>query len=275
MTRLVAGRGGRVTLSPHTAPSPPDTAAPDPEDNTDGRPSNSRPHSLVDKTVADTPRRGFADSAAGRWLARLLIALVAGLVRLLHTTCRVRVVDPGGYLSHTDPPAVVLALWHNRLVFAPLFFPRRYRRRFLSLASLSADGGYAAQFMGHFLGGMIRGSSSRGGTEALRQMKRELDKGWTIALTVDGPRGPRYAVHPGAVLLAEMTGAPVVPFAWNARRKWQLKSWDRTQIPKPFARINFVVGTPIQVARRMSADERQAACENLRRQMLELTEDFD
>ena len=201
------------------------------------------------------------------------MALIAGAVRLLHATYRVRVVDPSGFLARADRPAAVLAIWHNRLIFAPLFFPRPFLRKVKALASLSRDGAYAAQFMAHFLGGMVRGSSSRGGTEALRAMKRELSAGWMIALTVDGPRGPRYRVHVGAILLAEMTGVPIVPVVTNARRRWELRGWDRTQIPKPFARVELVIGEPLEIRGRLTPEERDQACETLRQRLEALTRD--
>ena len=109
------------------------------------------------------------------------------------------------------------------------------------------DGEWIARIVSRFGYGTARGSTSRGGARALRQLVRAARLAPT-AFTVDGPRGPAGVVQPGAVWLARATGQPVVPFHAEAARHWTLRSWDRTQIPKPFTRVVMAVGAPLIVA---------------------------
>ena len=108
-----------------------------------------------------------------------------------------------------------------------------------------------------------RGSSSRGGLKALLQLKRELAAGRPAGFTLDGPRGPARVAQPGAVWLAKATGHPVLPFHLEASRHWTLGSWDRTQIPKPFATVSIAMGVPFDVA----ADADEAAVEAARQDL--------
>lgn len=101
----------------------------------------------------------------------------------------------------------------------------------------------------------VRGSSSKGGQEALKGMVRFMKEGKRCAITPDGPRGPRREVKKGVVDLARLTGCPVVPFAFEAQHCWRLRSWDRFIIPKPFSRAVFIYGEPIQVPRKGGDDE--------------------
>ena len=95
--------------------------------------------------------------------------------------------------------------------------------------------------------GTARGSTSRGARRALRQLTRDMAAGRPAAFTLDGPRGPAGVAQPGAVWLAKVTGNPVLPFHIETDRHWTLRSWDRTQIPKPFATAAIVLGEPIEV----------------------------
>ncbi len=111
--------------------------------------------------------------------------------------------------------------------------------------------------------GTARGSTSRGARRALLQLKRELAEGKTVGFALDGPRGPARVAQPGAVWLAKATGNPVVPFHLEADRYWTLRSWDRTQIPKPFGTVSVVVGEPFEVASDASDADLEAACRTL------------
>jgi len=93
----------------------------------------------------------------------------------------------------------------------------------------------------------VRGSSSRRGARALRELTQELHRGTIVVLTLDGPRGPRYEPHPGAVALAASCDVPLVPISVNSHRRGELPSWDRTQLPLPFSRIELVVGAPLRL----------------------------
>ena len=144
----------------------------------------------------------------------------------------------------------IMAFWHGRVLTATYFFRRR---GIVVMISENFDGEWIARIIEQFGFHTSRGSSSRGGQRALLQLKREMEKGRPSGFAVDGPRGPAGRAQPGAVWLAKLTGNPVVPFHMEASSFWRLKSWDRTQIPKPFATIALTVGKPIHVPR--EADE--------------------
>ena len=110
-------------------------------------------------------------------------------------------------------------------------------------------------------------------TSAHNNTGRYLNDDMSIVITPDGPRGPRYKVQPGAVLLAEATGVPVIPYSVNAPHRWDLKGWDRTQIPKPFSRVEVVIGHPLHVPPKLSPEGRAAACEQLLEAMMAITRD--
>ena len=142
----------------------------------------------------------------------------------------------------------------------------------MTRVSRSRDGNYGAALFRHVGLKPVRGSSSQGGMRALRALLRELEDGNAAAVTLDGPRGPRYEVQPGVVLLARKSGVPIVPVSLNAPHRWQLRSWDQTQIPKPFSRVELRVGAPVH----FPADgkvELADAKRRLRRAMLEITRD--
>ena len=138
----------------------------------------------------------------------------------------------------------VMAFWHGRILTATYFFRRR---GIVVITSENFDGEWIAGIIERFGYGTARGSSSRGGRRALLQLRRDMAAGHPAGFTVDGPRGPARVAQPGAVWLAKATGNPVLPFHLEADRYWELGSWDRTQIPKPFATVRLVVGEPLEV----------------------------
>ncbi|MDO8679461.1 MAG: lysophospholipid acyltransferase family protein [Acidobacteriota bacterium] len=144
----------------------------------------------------------------------------------------------------------ILALWHGRILAATPYFQRR---GIVAMASENFDGEWIARLLQKFGYGAARGSTSRGGAMALRQLVRQV-KAHGVAFTLDGPRGPAEVAQPGAVWLAKATGNPLLPFHSEAASSWTLKSWDRTQIPKPFTTVAMAIGKPIYVPR--DADDR-------------------
>ena len=117
--------------------------------------------------------------------------------------------------------------------------------------------------MAHFQIKSVRGSSSRRGSAALREMAAVLAAGGDIGISPDGPRGPKYQLHPGAIKLAQLTGAPIMPLHVAYSRYWELKSWDAFRIPKPFARVSVVVGEPFAVPRDLDQEAFEAMRVNL------------
>ena len=138
----------------------------------------------------------------------------------------------------------IMAFFHGRVLTATYFFRDR---GIVVMISENFDGEWIARIIEQFVCRTSRGSSSRGGQRALLQLKHEMERGRPAGFAVDGPRGPARRAQPGAVWLAKLTGNPVVPFHMEASSYWSLKSWDRTQIPKPFSTVALMVGTPIDV----------------------------
>lgn len=165
---------------------------------------------------------------------------------VMHTT-RWEVENDAAYRRHTEHGRpVIFIVWHGRLL--PLGFLHR-RQRISCLASRSADGEYIARLLQHWGLGVVRGSSSRGGDTAFREMIRAIRAGNSVAITPDGPRGPREQLKPGVLQLAQLTGAPLVPLAAAATRAWWFESWDRFLVPQPFARVHAAYADPIFVPR--------------------------
>ena len=170
-------------------------------------------------------------------------------------------------LQHYDEIVVsghqpIMAFWHGRILPATVYFKRR---GIVVITSENFDGEWIAGIIERFGYGTARGSTSRGGARALVQMKHEMDVGKPTGFTIDGPRGPARVAQPGAVWLSKATGNPVLPFHLEANRHWTMNSWDRTQIPKPFATVALVVGEPFVVPH--DADDGQI--EAARRQLEE------
>lgn len=203
----------------------------------------------------------------------IVIYLLIFFVRLLSFTYRVKIDDQNGYLKEKNPQARIWAIWHNRLLFLASLIPKKYRKNAAFIASASGDGEYASRFISHFGLKAIRGSSSRGGAKAARELKREIDNNYSVAITVDGPRGPLYTVQGGAAFLARKTECEIVPLMINAPHRWELKSWDKTQIPKPFSKVTLILGKAITVKEIANCKDRKAVSELLLQRMIEYTKD--
>jgi lysophospholipid acyltransferase (LPLAT)-like uncharacterized protein len=145
----------------------------------------------------------------------------------------------------------IMAFWHGRILPATVYFQRR---GIVVITSENFDGEWIAGIIERFGYGTARGSTSRGAVRALVQMKRDMAAGKPVAFTVDGPRGPAKVAQPGAIWLAQSTGNPIIPFHIESERHWTAKSWDRTQIPKPWSTVAIAIGEPLDIGR--SDDER-------------------
>jgi len=146
----------------------------------------------------------------------------------------------------------IFAFWHARLL--PLVFTHRWRS-IAVLISRHRDGELIARIIGQLGFRTGRGSSTRGGEEGIRDMLRHAEERRLLALTPDGPRGPAEELKPGLVYLASRTGFPVVPVATASSHAWQLDSWDRFRIPRPFARVVVAYGAPIAVPASLPDEE--------------------
>lgn len=139
----------------------------------------------------------------------------------------------------------IVCSWHDRL-FAGIYHLRN--RGLTVMSSISFDAEYTARCIQRFGYGVIKGSSTRGGTRALVEMIRLMKQGVPMAFAIDGPRGPRHIVKPGPLLLAKRTGNPMIPICSDLKAYWTLNSWDKFRIPKPFTRAVIIFGEPIFVA---------------------------
>jgi lysophospholipid acyltransferase (LPLAT)-like uncharacterized protein len=198
-------------------------------------------------------------------LQRLKIAVIASLgyplINALGHTLRWRVEG----LHHYDAIVAsgrqpVMAFWHGRILPATFYFRRR---GIVVITSENFDGEWIARIIERFGYGTARGSTTRGGTRAMVQLVRAMRAGKPAGFTIDGPRGPARVAQPGAVWLAGATRNPLLPFHLEAATAWTLRSWDRTQIPKPFTTVALIVGEPIEVA----ADTRAEQQEIIRRDL--------
>jgi lysophospholipid acyltransferase (LPLAT)-like uncharacterized protein len=161
----------------------------------------------------------------------------------------------------------VMAFWHGRILPATFYFRRR---GIVVITSDNFDGEWIARIIERFGYGTARGSTSRGGLKAMLKLVREMEAGKPAGFTVDGPRGPARIAQPGAVWLAKETGNPVLPFHCEASAHWTAKSWDRTQVPKPFATVAIAIGEPLVVSRDATADQLEAARAELQRRLIAL-----
>lgn len=166
----------------------------------------------------------------------------------------------------------IFVLWHGRLL------PLAYRHRgegHVGLVSRSEDGEYIARVLEGWGFGTVRGSSSRGGSAALRELVRHLRAGRTLALTPDGPRGPRQRMKLGALVAAQLANVPLVPVAAGARRAWWFEGWDRFLVPKPFARVRIAYGPPHEVPRTADPEELQERALRLEAELNRLLDEVD
>jgi lysophospholipid acyltransferase (LPLAT)-like uncharacterized protein len=207
------------------------------------------------------------------WPARLLIALGFGIYRLWARTIRLRIEDPHDVAGFVRNQPVIFAIWHNRLLMLPrVFDPSFPSRQSYGLISASRDGDLIATFIERSGYGTIRGSSSRKGVIALRQLMDTLAADGNVLFTPDGPRGPIYEATPGLIFLAQKSGAPIVPIHMEYSSSWRMKSWDRFIVPRPFATLRAIFGAPISIAPLSDSEQFEAERLRLQNAMMSLVE---
>lgn len=211
-------------------------------------------------------------------LQRSIALLITTSLRLCAATRSFHIQDPYHALVVLRRSPVIFAIWHNRLAFAGLlhrqFLPKLTHRprQLAALVSASRDGALLSSILQRFDIQPVRGSSSRRGPQALRELTSWGRQGYDLAITPDGPRGPRYQVQSGIIALARLTGLPIIPVAGNTRWKINLPSWDRFQIPLPFGPYQLCLGHPLFCDRDdpVSLEER---ARELQQRLIEFTQD--
>lgn len=227
-------------------------------------PENSSPQA---SPPAGLPRRrpvqtGVVIPNAPKWHQRLLALVIWLAVSLVALTIRYRVRDPHGFLQRRDFTQTIFCIWHNRLALGVKVYFKFRRRQFDSpglagLVSASKDGALLSAIFARFGVYPVRGSSSRRGAQALLELTTWAERGYDLAITPDGPRGPRYQVAEGAIALAQVTGLPLAPASYYLPWKVSLKSWDGFQIPLPFSVCEVTAGRIFQVPREAGGAERE------------------
>ena len=180
------------------------------------------------------------------------------LVYTMGSTLRWKVKDHSGLFNEIPRGPVIFVFWHNRILLMPYLFSKHWKirshQRTAVLVSASKDGEKLANVLKKFNLLCVRGSTSRGGKRALRELARLVTNGYDVGITPDGPRGPRYQVQHGAISLAQLTQAPIIPISYTLSKKITLNSWDHFMIPIPFGRCVLRIGHPIKVPRVATSD---------------------
>ncbi|MFV0416035.1 MAG: lysophospholipid acyltransferase family protein [Chthoniobacterales bacterium] len=178
------------------------------------------------------------------WKNRYLPPLAVALVKSLLFTVRLKLHDPHSIIKNWPDSGVIITFWHNRILAITKTFFKKYpknRKGVSVLTSPSRDGEILARIM-HGCGmGAIRGSTNKRGAIALRECKRHLESGADLAITPDGPRGPKYQLGPGLILLAQQTGAQLLLCHVHFSRAIRFKTWDAFCLPLPFSRIDVTI----------------------------------
>jgi hypothetical protein len=197
-----------------------------------------------------------------KWPQRLAALLIYILIRAISLTMRVRYVDRAGLKEGKLRAAAIYCVWHNRLALSmPAYFNYIKRHNdsagLVALMSASRDGSLLMAVIGKFGVKPVRGSTSRRGPQALRELTTWAKRGYDLAITPDGPRGPKYVMQEGIVALAQLTGMMIVPVAINVKWKISVKSWDGFQIPLPFSCCEMIYGEPTEVPRETPEADRE------------------
>ncbi len=230
---------------------------------------------------APRPKRqksGVVIPNTANWYQQLAAFLIWFFISAVSKTIRFRINDPHGFLQRKDVNQAVFCFWHNRLALCVELYFKFRQQHFVApgvagLVSASKDGALLSAIFGRFGVQAARGSSSRRGAQALRELATWAERGYDLAITPDGPRGPRYVVADGAAGLAQITGLPVQPMSYYLKWKISLKSWDAFQIPLPFSICEVNVGKIFRMPAGGSEEEREALRQQLEIELRAITKD--
>jgi len=213
-----------------------------------------------------------------KWHQRIAAWLVVAAIRTVSLTLRYRWVNRAELFNGEPPGPAIYCVWHNRLALCLVAYRSYAQKRVTTagiagLVSASRDGGFLAGILEYFHVQPVRGSSSRRGAQALLELTSWAGRGYDLAITPDGPRGPRYVVQDGIMSLAQLTGLPIIPFSYNVDWKICANSWDRFIIPLPFARCDMNFDNPIRVPRDAGPAEREALRQRLESSLRAMSRD--
>jgi lysophospholipid acyltransferase (LPLAT)-like uncharacterized protein len=208
-----------------------------------------------------------------RLLYRIAVPVGMGIMRFFWATCRIVRVDGDGALEAriAAKQPVVFCYWHRHQLLIWSYLRGLIHRgtKIGWLISASVDGEVPTSIARVLGGGIIfRGSTTSRGSEALRAIYKGVrGDGISVAVTPDGPYGPRSRFKPGVIKMAQLSGVPLVPLAYAVRRAWVLRTWDRFVIPWPFSRVIVAVGQPVEVPRGMSDADTDAMQRSLEEEL--------
>ena len=231
------------------------------------------------KPPARARKSGVVNPHRTKWPQRLAARLIWLLIRSVTLTLRHRTEGNQDFLApENSRQRVIFAVWHNRLAVGLPSYEHHVRgrypeRRLAGLVSASRDGGLLARTLELFHIQPVRGSSSRRGPQALLELTRWAEQGCDLAITPDGPRGPRYVVQGGIIAAAQLSGLLIIPVSYHAGWKFALKSWDRFQIPLPFSSCLATAGEALRVPRDADEALREELRAELERRLRALTRD--
>ncbi|WDP88427.1 MAG: lysophospholipid acyltransferase family protein [Desulfobacter sp.] len=196
------------------------------------------------------------------------------LVRLLAATYRVRIVDPENEQDILNNKGqLVYASWHQRFFPGITFFSSR--RPIAIMISRSRDGEMAARAVNILGWHAVRGSSSKGGKEALAQIKALTQQGYKVGHIVDGPQGPFGTVKPGLISIAQHAGLSILPTITSGQNRWVFNSWDRFMVPKPFSRVIIRFGRSIEVPEELDTASFNRLQKKVEKRLADLYRDTD
>jgi lysophospholipid acyltransferase (LPLAT)-like uncharacterized protein len=212
------------------------------------------------------------------WYQRLGAWMIWAALHSVAATLRYRINDPYGFTTRKDCTPAIYCIWHNRLALSmKMYFALGWKYHqsagLAALVSASKDGAFLAAILERFGVMPVRGSSSRRGPQALLELTTWAERGYDLALTPDGPRGPRYVVQEGPMSLAQVTGLPIVPVSYYLSWKICPNSWDRFQIPLPFSRCEITLGQILRIPREATDAEREALRKQLEAEMIAVSGD--
>ncbi len=170
------------------------------------------------------------------------------------------------------PHGFIIVVWHGKMLL-PIYVHRNLG--IVAMVSEHRDGEMIARTIQRLGYDTVRGSSTRGGTKAFRQMLKELKKGRICTILPDGPRGPRHHFKLGAIVIAQRSGAPILPMTFAAKKSVRLKSWDRFMIWLPLSRLQLIYGCPIAIPRNCSAEELEQYRVKVEQTMIEMEQCAD
>jgi lysophospholipid acyltransferase (LPLAT)-like uncharacterized protein len=195
------------------------------------------------------------------------------LLRLLALTIRKKIFFPERAREFWDRGQnIIVVFWHQRLIMMP-FLP--WSGKAAMLISQHRDGEFIARTVKYFGVDSIRGSTTRGGFSGLRGMIRFYRQGGNLAITPDGPQGPKYLVQSGVIELARQVGAPILPVTYGASRKKDFNSWDRFILPLPFCKVAYLWGEPLFVPPDLDKESLESYRLLLQDRLRQVTEDAD